>query len=260
MAYDTLLYSLENGVATISFNRPDKFNALNKMVLTELSKALKDSSRNPAVRVIVLTGEGKAFCAGQDLSELDLETPLLYTVRHHFNPVLLAMRQLEKPIIGAINGVAAGAGLGIALATDLRVMSSKASMVFAAFSRIALVPDSGLTYFLPRLLGTAKAFELLLLADSSQRMSAEEAKSWGLCTLVADADDFSSAVMNFAAQIADMSQNAVGMTKRLINKSWDHTFEDMLDLEAQLQDAASRHPDSAEGIQAFLEKRPANFR
>ncbi|PJF44043.1 MAG: 2-(1,2-epoxy-1,2-dihydrophenyl)acetyl-CoA isomerase [Phototrophicales bacterium] len=260
MTYETLQYELYEGIATIRFNRPDKFNALNKTVLSELSKALKDSARNSEVRVIVLTGEGKAFCAGQDLSELDPETPLLYTVRHHFNPVLLTMRQLEKPIIGAINGVAAGAGLGLALATDLRVMSNKASFVFAAFSRIALVPDSGLTYFLPRLVGMSKAFELLLLADSQHRMSAEEAKSWGLCTLIADAEDFMTTVQQFASQIADMPLNAVGMTKRLLNKSWDYTFEQMLDLEAQLQDAASRHPNAHEGIQAFLEKRTPNFR
>lgn len=260
MAYETILYSTDNGVATITFNRPDKFNALNATVLAELGKAFKTISRDKDVRAVVLTGAGKAFCAGQDLSELDQDTPLLETVRQQFNPVLLAMRQLEKPIIGAINGVAAGAGLGLALACDLRVMSSKASYVFAAFSRIALVPDSGLTYFLPRLLGTAKAYELLLLADGSKRMPAEEAQSWGLTSAVAEPEEFETVVNNLANQIADMSVGAVGMTKRLLNKSWDHSFAEMLDLEAQLQDAASRHHDAAEGIQAFLDKRPANFR
>lgn len=258
--FETLLFEVQNHTATITLNRPDTYNAITVQMLRELRYAFQSAERNQDVRVIVVIGAGKAFCSGQDLSDVSLEN--LFFINHlrtYYSPLISQMRQLEKPIVGAVNGVAAGAGLGLALACDLRIMSSKASLVFAAFSRIALIPDAGLTYHLPRLVGTAKAYELLLLADGQNRMDASTARQWGLCTRVADAGTFTAATTDFVSNITALSTNANGLTKRMLNASWDNTLHQQLELEAQVQEAAGRHPDVAEGVQAFLEKRPVNF-
>lgn len=259
MTYETLLYNVQDGVATISFNRPDTYNAFNSAMLSESRKALASAERDKDVQVVVLTGTGKAFCSGADLTDVTIDESMLMRIRTVFNPLVAAIYHHKKVVVGALNGVAAGAGLGIALACDLRIMSAKASMVFAAFARIGLVPDSGMTYFLPRLVGPSKALELLLFADGKNRISAAEAYQMGLATRVSEAENFSATVQNFAQELAHMSTFASGLTKRLLHRSWDHSLDGMLDLEAQLQAAAATHPDSTEGVQAFLEKRPPEF-
>lgn len=258
--YETILYETAEGVATITFNRPDKYNAFNDTQIFETTAAFKQAGKDSAVRAVVLTGAGKAFCSGQDLGNVgERQISFLEHLREKYNPMILLMRSLEKPILGAINGVAAGAGLSVALACDLRLISSKASLVFAAFTRIGLVPDNGITYFLPRLLGPAKALELFLLADAQNRISAEEAVAMGLCTKLIEADTFAAEVQTFAQALAKMPTRAISMTRRMINASWENTLAQALDMEAQLQEAASRTADAREGVQAFLEKRDPNF-
>lgn len=258
--YETILYEIADGVATITFNRPDKYNAFNDTQIVETTAAFRQASKDSAVRAVVLTGSGKAFCSGQDLGNVgERELSFLEHVREKYNPMILQMRSLEKPIIGAINGVAAGAGMSVALACDLRVASSQSSFIFAAFSRIGLVPDNGMTYFLPRLLGPAKAYELMVLADAKNRLSPSEALALGLCTKVIEAEQFAEGVHDFAKDLAKLPTRALGLTKRMINAAWDNTLAQALDLEAQLQEAASRTADAKEGVLAFLEKREANF-
>ncbi len=260
MSYETILFEVEDNVATITFNRADKYNAFNDTQITETTKAFKTAGRDPEIRAVVLTGSGKAFCSGQDLEGVDnREMSFLEHVREKYNPMILAIRGLEKPVIGAINGVAAGAGTSVALACDLRIISTKASMIFAAFSRIGLVPDNGMTYFLPRLVGMTKALELILLADAQNRISAEQAVSLGLCVKAAEPEAFMDEVRAVAVQLAHLPTRAIGLTKRMLNASWDSNLEQMLDLEAQLQEAASRTYDAQEGVAAFLEKREPQF-
>lgn len=260
MQYQTILVDITEGVATITFNRPDKYNAFNDTQIVETTKALKDASRDPTVRAVVLTGAGKAFCAGQDLGNVgERSISFIEHVREKYNPLVNQMRTLEKPIIGAINGAAAGAGLSIALACDLRIISTKATLVFAAFSRIGLVPDNGMSYYLPRLVGHAKAFELLILADAQNRISAEQAVALNLCTQAVEPEQFTEVVRQTALKLANLPTRAIGMTKRMLNLSWDSSLAEMLDVEAQMQEAASRTADAQEGVMAFLEKRDPNF-
>lgn len=260
MAYEHILYTVADSVATITLNRPDKYNAFTGPMLGEVIDAFKQAGRDAAVRAVALTGAGKAFCSGQDLAEVG-ETRLTFLehVRQTYNPMILGMRALEKPIIGAINGVAAGAGVGTALACDLRLMSEKASFVFAAFAGIGLVPDSGINYLLPRLVGPAKAFALLALADAKNRVSAEKAHELGLCVAVVEHDALLEQAHELALKLAKMPTRAIGMTKRLLNSAWDHPLAELLDMEAQLQYAASQTQDAREGVAAFLEKREPQF-
>lgn len=260
MQYQAILVDITEGVATITFNRPDKYNAFNDTQIVETTKALKDASRDPTVRAVVLTGAGKAFCAGQDLGNVgERSISFIEHVREKYNPLVSQMRTLEKPIIGAINGAAAGAGLSIALACDLRIISTKATLVFAAFSRIGLVPDNGMSYYLPRLVGHAKAFELLILADAQNRINAEQAVALSLCTQAVEPEQFAEVVHETALKLANLPTRAIGMTKRMLNLSWDSSLAEMLDVEAQMQEAASRTADAQEGVMAFLEKRDPNF-
>ena len=260
MSYETILFEVEDNVATITFNRADKYNAFNDTQITETTKAFKTAGRDPDIRAVVLTGAGKAFCSGQDLESVsNREMTLLEHVREKYNPMILAIRGLEKPVIGAINGVAAGAGTSVALACDLRIISTKASMIFAAFSRIGLVPDNGMTYFLPRLVGMTKALELILLADAQNRINAEQAVSLGLCVKAVEPEAFMDEVRAIAEKLAHLPTRAIGLTKRMLNTSWNSNLEQMLDLEAQLQEAASRTHDAQEGVAAFLEKRAPQF-
>jgi 2-(1,2-epoxy-1,2-dihydrophenyl)acetyl-CoA isomerase len=262
MAYETILYDLsERGVATITLNRPDKFNAFTDTMIAEVTHAFKVSERDNAVRAIVLTGAGRGFCAGQDLETVQgrTDTTMLKHVRERYNPMILQIRQTEKPVIGAINGAAAGAGASVALSTDIRILSSKASFVFAAFAGIGLVPDNGLSYFLPRYVGMAKAFELTWLADRNQRVTAEQALQLNLCSLVVAPEDFAEATLTLANRLAQMPTRALGLTKRMLNATWDNNLAQMLDMEAQLQEIASHSADHHEGIQAFLDKREPVF-
>jgi 2-(1,2-epoxy-1,2-dihydrophenyl)acetyl-CoA isomerase len=251
----------EVGVLTLTLNRPEALNALTKELLSELGEALKDA-QNPKVRCLVLTGAGRAFCAGQDLKDIYPGGPAdargFSFKKHleHYIPVLERLTGLEKPVLAAINGAAAGAGFSLALACDMRVASEKASFV-TAFSRIGLVPDSGMSYTLPRLVGHAKALELMML---SPKLSAEEARALGLVNYVAPEERFKDEVWSLATRLAEGPTKAYGLIKRLLLRSAGGTFGEALNYEADLQDLAGHGEDHLEGIAAFLEKRAPRYR
>jgi 2-(1,2-epoxy-1,2-dihydrophenyl)acetyl-CoA isomerase len=244
-------------VATITLDRPDALNALTVPLKEELLGALRQAGSDPAVRAIVLTGAGRAFCAGQDLRER-LEpgvAPLDVEIRERYNPVILAMRRLEKPIVGAINGIAAGAGASLAFACDLRIAAEGASFLLA-FGRVGLIPDSGATWLLPRLVGAAKAAELALIATP---LSAADAERLGLVARVVPVESVVGEARAVATHLAEMAPRAVALTKRALEASWTASLEEQLELEAELQGIAGATADHAEGIAAFMEKRPPRF-
>ena len=245
------------GVATVTLNRPDALNALTVPMKEALLAALRRLEREKAVRAVILTGAGRAFCAGQDLRErLEPDAaPLGVEVRERYNPIIRAMRGMPKPIVGAINGVAAGAGASLAMACDIRVASEAASFALA-FGRVALVPDSGATWFLPRLVGAARAAELALLNDS---VGADDALRLGLVGRVVAADQLDTEAKVIAARLADGAPRAIALTKRALNAAWDHDLDAALEYEAHLQDLAGRTKDHAEGMAAFMDKRPPRF-
>jgi 2-(1,2-epoxy-1,2-dihydrophenyl)acetyl-CoA isomerase len=252
-----LRFEIADGVATITLDRPDALNALTIPLKHELLAALDRARSDTEVRAIVLTGAGRAFCAGQDLRER-LEPgapPLEVEIRERYNPIILAMRQLEKPIVGAINGVAAGAGASLAFACDLRLAADGASFLLA-FGRIGLIPDSGATWFLPRLIGAARAAELALLGEP---LSAADAERIGLVTRVVPGDALLSEARSVAVGLAGMAPQALALTKRALASSWTATLEEQLETEAELQGIAGATADHAEGIAAFVEKRPPRF-
>lgn len=262
MSYETIRYDVSDGVATLTFNRPDKRNALNPPMYKEIMHALKQVRRDNDVRALILTGAGKGFCSGADLTTIDI-TQNKNTVgdylREGLNRIALSLHTLEKPVIAAVNGVAAGAGAGLALACDLRVASDEASFVFAAFVNIGIIPDSGTTYFLPQLVGTSRAFELALLADAGNRLGAQQALEWGIVNRVVAADDLHDEAQALGSQLANMATRAIGLTKRAMYRAVDRTLADALEYEAQLQTAAFETHDFREGVQAFLEKRDPEF-
>lgn len=257
MAFQTILYTTSDGVATITLNRPEAHNAINAQMGEELLQALQQAREDSEVRCIVLTGAGKAFCAGQDLKEVPPPPTDFFgqVLRQRYNPLIRMLRSIPKPIIGAINGVAAGAGLGLALATDFRIMSSAARFV-EAFIGIALVPDSGCSFFFTRLLGYARAFEFATL---NKPISAEQALQWGLVNVVVSAEAFPMAVQRLAQTYAQGPTQAYGYVKELLNRSLVASLEDILELEAEYQQKAGETPDYAEGLRAFLEKRAPHF-
>jgi len=246
----------DGAVLTITLNRPEVLNAFNGAMHKALGAALKEA-RDDAVRAVVLTGAGRGFCVGQDLTEFR-EAPgdIGEQLRSTYHPNVLAIRGLDKPVIAAINGAAAGAGMSVACACDLR-MASDAAVFIPAFVNIGLVPDSGGTYFVTRLLGYARAFEWLC---SGRRLTAAEAHEWGLVSDVVAADAFPARVAEVAAELAALPTRAIGMTKRLLDRAGGSTLEEQLEWEAQLQTAATQSEDFREGVQAFLEKREASFK
>src|SRR5436190_3884767 len=246
----------DGAVLTITLNRPDVLNAFNADLHRALAAALKEA-RAPEVRAVVVTGAGRGFCVGQDLTEFR-EAPgnIGSRLRGNYHPNILAIRALEKPVLAAVNGPAAGAGLSFAFACDLRIAADSATFV-PAFINIGLVPDSGGTYFVSRLLGTARAFEWL---TSGRRLTATEAHAWGLVSEVVEADALASRAAERAAQLADLPTRGVGMTKRLLDHAVTATLDEQLEREAQLQAAATQTEDFKEGVAAFLEKRPPRFR
>jgi 2-(1,2-epoxy-1,2-dihydrophenyl)acetyl-CoA isomerase len=248
--------SRDAGVLTITLNRPDVLNAFNGAMHRALGGALKDA-RDPEVRAIVLTGAGRGFCVGQDLSEFR-EAPgdIGERLRSTYHPNVLSIRALEKPVIAAVNGVAAGAGLSFACACDLRLAADAATFV-PAFVNVGLVPDSGGSYFLARLLGPARAFEWM---SSGRRLTAAEAHAWGIVSEVVDADRLPARAAELAAELAALPTRAIGLTKRLFDHAWTARLEDQLEREAQLQTVATRTEDFREGVAAFLEKRAPRFR
>ena len=250
-----VLSTRDGAVLTITLNRPDVFNAFNRALHAELRSALEEAA-DPAVRAVVITGAGRGFSAGQDLREFsELQESLEDALEATYHPNIRLIRGLAKPVIAAVNGPAAGAGLSLASACDVRVASSAATFV-PGFVGIGLVPDSGGSWFLHRLLGYARAFEWM---SSNRRVGADEALAWGLVSEVIPADDFEPRVAEIAATWAAMPTAAVGMTKRLFEHSYTASLEDQLALEAELQQAAVATADFAEGVGAFLEKRPPSF-
>jgi 2-(1,2-epoxy-1,2-dihydrophenyl)acetyl-CoA isomerase len=248
--------SREGAVLTITLSRPDVLNACNAALHKGLAAALKEA-RGPDVRAVVVTGAGRGFCVGQDLTEFR-EAPgdIGSRLRSTYHPNVLAVRALEKPVIAAVNGVAAGAGVSFACACDLRIAADSASFV-PAFINIGLIPDSGGSYFVTRILGPARAFEWLA---SGRKLTAAEAHAWGLVSEVVETDALVARAAELAAQLAALPTRGIGMTKRLIDHALHATLEQQLEREAELQTAATQTEDFKEGVAAFLEKRPPEFR
>ena len=249
---------IKNKVATLTLNRPDVFNSFNREMALRLQDELDSCEVNPEVRAIVITGEGKAFCAGQDLKEVttpELNPGFKKILEEHYNPIVTRIRKIEKPIVAAVNGVAAGAGANIALACDVVVASERGSFI-QAFSKIGLIPDSGGTFFLPRLIGFQKASALMMLGD---KVSAEEAEKLGMIYKMFFSEDFNAEVTVLAETLAQMPTKALGMTKRLLNESLTNNINSQLEMESKLQIEAAQSEDYAEGVSAFVEKRKPNF-
>ncbi len=258
MAYETIRYQVDGPVATITFNRPASLNAFDDRMIAECIQALEEGGRDESVRCIVLTGSGRAFSAGQDLKELQTkgdDFSIGDHVRQGYNRLVEQIVTVEKPVIGAINGVAAGAGCGIALATDIRIAAHTASFKLA-FSRIGLVPDSGLTWTLPRLVGMARAMEMAITGET---ISAEKALNWGLVNQVVPADQMAEVVAAWAESLAEGPTMALGLTKRAFHQAATSDLMAALANEAELQRAAGRSAEFAEGLSAFLEKRDPEF-
>lgn len=254
--YKFLSYQLQDGIATITLNRPDVYNALNDEITFELQDAFKAVAKDDNVRVVVLTGEGKAFCSGQDLKAgAGQKRSFLDSLHKRYNPIIRAMRNLPKPVVCRLNGVAAGAGCSIALACDVIVASEEATLI-EVFINIGLVPDSGSSYFLPRLVGMSKAFEMCSMGS---RVKAREAETLGLINKAVPADQLDAAVKEYTTYYAAAPTKSIGLIKKMLNKSTNATLDDMLDYEAYCQEIAGNSEDYKEGVAAFLEKRKPKF-
>jgi 2-(1,2-epoxy-1,2-dihydrophenyl)acetyl-CoA isomerase len=254
--YETILYELNEGIAKITMNRPDKFNAFTEQMHKEMIDALKKAGKDLNVRCIVLTGAGKAFNAGQDLAEVKgEEIDFGEFLRNRYNPLIMQLRQTEKPVIAAVNGVAAGAGMSLALACDLRLVSEKASFA-NVFINIGLVPDSGGCYFLPRIVGIGKALELAL---TGEKVTAEEAYRIGLVNKVCSAENFEEEVTEYASRLAALPTKGMGLIKRAMYKGLELDLAETLEYEALSQEIAGSTEDHKEGVRAFFEKRKPVF-
>ena len=254
----SILVHTENGVAYITLNRPEKYNSFNREMALALQSALKDSASNDDVRCIYLTGAGKGFCSGQDLGEVPDATQIDFEkfVSEHYNPIILALRNIDKPVIAAVNGVAAGAGANLALACDIVVASQSAGFI-QAFSKIGLIPDSGGTYFLPRLVGLQRAAALMMTAE---KVSAADAVQMGMIFKCFSDADFEKESMQLAINIAQMPTKGIALTKKLLNKSFSHNLDEQLNYEMQLQVKAGNTYDFKEGVNAFMQKRKPEFK
>lgn len=256
--YDTLLFDIKDGVGYITLNRPEVYNAFNDALSFELQKALKEVTQNPEVRVVVLTGEGKAFCSGQDLKDVQGQDKrnLGESVLKRYNPIIRLMRNMPKPIVCRLNGVAAGAGCSLALASDVVVASENAKLI-EVFVNIGLVLDSGSSYFLPRIVGSNKAFELSTMGT---KVSASEALQLGMVNKVVPADELDAAVKEYTDYYAKAPTKAIGIMKKMLNKSFNSDLDTMLQEEAYGQEMAGYSKDYKEGTTAFLEKRKPEFK
>lgn len=259
--YETITVETQNHVCTITLNRPDVLNAFNDALTKELTDALKNADRDKDVRVIVITGAGRAFSSGQDLGDLKKKyvpgfvPELGDDLRRRYNPVITRIIEMEKPIIAAVNGVAAGAGCSLALACDMRIASEKSSFI-EVFINVGLIPDSGSTYTLPRLIGYGKAFELCTLGS---KIDAEQALRLGLVNQVVPADQLGETTNAVAGKLASLPGKAIGLTKRLLNQSLERDLRQQIEAEAFAQETAGKTHDHIEGVSAFLEKRKPEF-
>ena len=260
--FETITVESADRVCTITMNRPDVYNALNDKLTFELQDALKAAGRDKAVGVLVLTGAGKAFCSGQDLADLkDKYVPgyvphLGDDLRKRYNPIVRRIREMEKPVIAAVNGVAAGAGLSFALACDIRIASEHASFI-EVFINVGLIPDSGSTFTLPRLVGLSRAMELCFTGD---KVTAQEAHRIGLVNRVVGADQLEAETRKLAGRLASLPARGIALTKRLLNQSFSNDLDGQLEAEAFAQETAGMTQDHAEGVLAFIEKRKPEFK
>jgi 2-(1,2-epoxy-1,2-dihydrophenyl)acetyl-CoA isomerase len=256
---DHLLVQRHEGVLTLTLNQPEKLNALSTQMREGLDVAFRQAESDAAVRAVVLTGAGRGFCSGADVTSFQTTDGEVSNpgdgLRRLMNPLVMRMRSMEKPVLAAINGVAAGAGLSLALACDLRYAAESARLV-VVFSRIGLVPDAGSMYFLPRLVGSAKALELAWLADP---ISARDALDLGMLNQVLPDDEVLAFTHEIAARLARGPAQSIALIKRGLNQGHELSLEDVLEMEAQYQTIAASHSDFAEGVAAFKEKRPARF-
>ncbi|MGH8668332.1 MAG: 2-(1,2-epoxy-1,2-dihydrophenyl)acetyl-CoA isomerase PaaG [Burkholderiales bacterium] len=256
----SVLVSLEAGVLTVTLNRPDKLNAFNPEMHQLLRKALERALDEAAVRAVLLTGAGRGFCAGQDLALRDVSADapidLAVSLGSHYNPLVRRLRELPKPVVCAVNGVAAGAGANLALACDLVIAARSASFV-QSFSRLGLVPDCGGTWFLPRLVGSARAMGLALLGD---KLSAQDAQAWGLIWRVVDDDALVSESAGIAKQLAAGPTRGYGLLKKAMHASAGNSLDAQLDLERDLQREAGMTQDYREGVLAFMQKRKPDYK
>lgn len=259
----TIRTTIENGVFTITLNRPDKLNAFNEQMSIELGAAMRTAERDEAVRCIVLTGEGRAFCSGQDLEDIKdryaagatSDFDFASHLRQKYNPFVTKLRTIEKPVLAAVNGVAAGAGASFAFACDMRIAAKGANFVMA-FVHVGLVPDSAATQTLIQHVGLAKACEYCFLGE---KIPADEAERFGLVNRVVADDEFAAYVTNLSTRLAAMPTRAIGLTKRALNKAWTSALEEQLEYEALTQSTAGNSHDHREGVMAFLEKRKPKF-
>lgn len=261
MAYRFITYETDGGVAVLTLNRPDVLNSFHLDMAREVQHALARIAEDDAVRAVLLTGEGRGFCAGQDLSSVPIipgepMPDLADTVRAQYNPIIRAIRELPKPVVCAVNGVAAGAGANLAFACDIVLASSEATFI-QSFARIGLIPDSGGTFFLPRLVGFARASALALLAE---KITAAQAREWGLIWATCEPAELMPSAREMAAALAEQPTRGLGLTKQALNASLTNTLDAQLDLEADLQSHAGRTDDFLEGVVAFREKRKPRFR
>jgi 2-(1,2-epoxy-1,2-dihydrophenyl)acetyl-CoA isomerase len=259
MSYETILFEVNNGIARLTLNRPDKLNSFNTQMHGEVRQALAGIPGSGA-RVLVVTGAGRGFCAGQDLSDRAVApgsqgVDLGESLENRYNPLVLALRNLAMPVIGAVNGVAAGAGANIALACDIVIAARSASFV-QAFCKLGLIPDSGGTWFLPRLVGDARAMGLAMLGN---KLPAEQAAAWGLIWQCVEDADLAATVDTLARQFAEAPTRGLAATKSALRRSWQHSFDEQLAIERDLQRDLGRSGDYAEGVAAFTEKRAPRF-
>jgi 2-(1,2-epoxy-1,2-dihydrophenyl)acetyl-CoA isomerase len=257
MDFQYIKFDVASGVATVTLNRPEVYNALHDAITFELQDVLKKVSKDDSIRVLVITGAGKAFCSGQDLKAVSGQEKrsFLDSLHKRYNPIISAMRSLPKPIICRLNGVAAGAGCSLALACDMIIASEEATLI-EVFINIGLVPDSGSSYFLPRLVSKAKAFELCSMGS---KVKAQEALQLGLINRVVPADQLDVVVKEYTDYFSQAPTKSIGLIKRMLEKSATSTLEEMLEYEAYCQEIAGTSSDYKEGVSAFLEKRKPAF-
>lgn len=258
MTYETILYEVSDGVATITLNRPETLNAFNEQMIGETTAAFKAAGRDAGVRCVVITGAGRGFSSGQDLKDVQErgdDFSIADHLRRGYNRLIRRMVTLEKPVLGAVNGVAAGAGCGVAVACDLRIASHQASFV-QVFSKVGLIPDSGSTWLLPRLIGHARAYEMAVTAE---KVPAEKALQWGLVNQITPAEQLMENTAAWAQRLASGPTLAFGLTKRAMHHAWTSSLEEALEYEAMLQGIAAGSKDHKEGVAAFLEKRSPQY-